>query len=204
MLSKIEIPIFPLNGIILYPDTNLPLNIFEKKYLEMVDFSFTQKKYIGMIQTKSTNELYTIGCLGKISTYEETNDGRYIINLTGKKYFSIISEVKNKKTFRQVNASIFEPKRKENSDPRTIDNLRSKLINKYSEFSKQMPQNNSLDFLEKIDFSMIVKFFAMSLDFNVAEKQMLLETYCDIELANKLLVLLEYYSKSLNNSQTLN
>ena len=105
-MKILSIPIFPLNGVILFPNSVLPLNIFEKRYIEMVDYALTQNRYIGMIQTKNNNELYEIGCIGKINSFTETNDGRYLINLTGKNYFKIIQEISSKKKFKIFKVSL--------------------------------------------------------------------------------------------------
>ena len=93
-------PIFPLNGAILFPNTNLPLNIFEDRYIDMVDYALSHKRLIGMIQTKKNEDFFTIGCLGKITNFTETSDGRYQINLEGINRFRVkkIFE-KNHKTF---------------------------------------------------------------------------------------------------------
>ena len=87
-------PIFPLNGAILFPGTNLPLNIFEKKYIQMVDYAFSNNRLIGMIQIKENKNFFKIGCLGKITNFTETQDGRYQINLEGLHRFRL------KKNFR--------------------------------------------------------------------------------------------------------
>ena len=89
------IPVFPLAGAVLLPEGNLPLNIFEKRYIAMVDYALANKKLIGMIQTnaKDNNKLYNIGCLGKITSYSETDDNRYLINLRGVSKFKIINEI---------------------------------------------------------------------------------------------------------------
>ena len=75
-MSPITIPLFPLNGVIFFPNTQLPLNIFEKRYLEMIDFSLSTNRLIGMIQSKNDSELYRVGCLGKINSFYETNDNK--------------------------------------------------------------------------------------------------------------------------------
>ena len=82
-------PIFPLNGAILFPNTNLPLNIFEDKYIDMVDYALSHNRLIGMIQTKKNKDLFTIGCLGKITNFTETSDGRYQVNLEGINRFKV-------------------------------------------------------------------------------------------------------------------
>ena len=75
---KMNFPVFPLNGAILFPNTNLPLNIFENRYIDMVDYALSNNRLIGMIQTKKNKELFTIGCLGKITNFTETSDKRYL------------------------------------------------------------------------------------------------------------------------------
>ena len=99
-------PIFPLNGAILFPKTTLPLNIFEKRYISMVDYALSNKRLIGMIQTKENGELFNVGCLGKISSFNETSDGRYLISLEGVNCFSLTEELEQKNLFRIVSAKI--------------------------------------------------------------------------------------------------
>ena len=97
-----QIPIFPLSGVIYFPKTNLPLNIFEERYLDLVNDSFRNNKLMGMVQSKKGNSLiYKVGCLGKISDYQETSDGRVLINLTGITRFEITKEVANHKKYRE-------------------------------------------------------------------------------------------------------
>jgi Lon protease-like protein len=89
-LPKI-IPVFPLSGIIFFPKTNLPLNIFEPRYLNMIDDCNKSNKYMGMIQLKrNSSDVYSIGCLGKITEHKKTKDGRMLVNLTGISRFEII------------------------------------------------------------------------------------------------------------------
>ena len=105
-----EFPIFPLSGAVLFPKTTLPLNIFEKRYLDMVDYALANKRLIGMIQTKENNELYSFGCLGKITSFNETEDGRYLISLEGLNIFEIKKELKNKHLFRMIDANLISKK----------------------------------------------------------------------------------------------
>ena len=96
------IPVFPLSGVIYFPKTNLPLNIFEDRYLDLVNDCFRSDKLMGMVQSKRENSLvYKVGCLGKISDYQETSDGRVLINLTGITRFEIMKEVTNQKKYRE-------------------------------------------------------------------------------------------------------
>ena len=90
-----QIPIFPLSGVIYFPKTNLPLNIFEKRYLDLVNDAIKKDKLMGMIQSKkSDDEVYKIGCLGKITDYQRSDDGRILINLTGLTRFEVLEEKK--------------------------------------------------------------------------------------------------------------
>ena len=96
------IPVFPLSGVIYFPNTNLPLNIFEKRYLKLVNDTYRKDKLMGMVQSQKMGDLvYNIGCLGKISDYQKSQDGRVLINLTGLIRFKIIEEIKNDKLYRE-------------------------------------------------------------------------------------------------------
>mgnify|MGYP001333005320 FL=1 len=97
-----QIPVFPLSGVIYFPKTNLPLNIFEKRYLDLVNDAIKKDKLMGMIQSKKSNdEVYKIGCLGKISDYQKSDDGRILINLTGLTRFEVLEEKTNAKLYRE-------------------------------------------------------------------------------------------------------
>ena len=97
-----QIPIFPLSGVIYFPKTNLPLNIFEKRYLDLVNDSIRRDKLIGMIQSKRQDkEIYKVGCLGKISDFQKSKDGRILINLTGITRFEVLREEENSKLYRE-------------------------------------------------------------------------------------------------------
>ena len=97
----LKLPVFPLNGAILFPGANLPLNIFEDRYLDMVDYAMSSDRKIGMIQEiEKTKKLYEIGCIGKITNFSETKDNRYIINLEGISHFKKIKEIETQKIFR--------------------------------------------------------------------------------------------------------
>ena len=103
-----QIPIFPLNGAILFPKTNLPLNIFEQRYIDMVDYSLAGNRLIGMVQHKEKNELYNVGCYGKITIFNEMPDDRYLINLEGINCFKITNEIDTRYKFRICEIEIFE------------------------------------------------------------------------------------------------
>ena len=102
------IPIFPLSNFIIFPNTTVPLNIFEPRYLDMFNDSMKSNKLIGMIQPKNSKDqnsitkLHDVGCLGKITSFRETEDGRYLIELKGKIRFQILNEINSDKKYRSV------------------------------------------------------------------------------------------------------
>ena len=201
MSIKFDLPIFPLSGTILFPETNLPLNIFEKRYLKMVDFVLSTNKKFGMIQPKDNNGLYKVGCIGKIISYEETSDGRYLINILGEQYFQVLKEKKTESLFRTVEAEEFVPDKSEKKI-KINDQTKRSLIQKYVNFVKSSKYEIDFAFLEKIETLALIKFIAMAAPFGAAEKQMLLETYHSDSLASKLITLFDYYSN--NNNKSLN
>ena len=98
-------PVFPLPNFILFPKTSVPLNIFEPRYIAMIDDSMKTNKMIGLIQPKKNNtnaihDLYDVGCLGKITSFKDTSDGRYLIDLSGLTRFQVIKEINDKKAYR--------------------------------------------------------------------------------------------------------
>ena len=96
------IPIFPLSGVIYFPKTNLPLNIFEQRYVNLVNDAYNNDKLMGMVRSKKEgNGVYDIGCLGKISDYQKSEDGRILINLTGISRFKILKEMPRNKLYRE-------------------------------------------------------------------------------------------------------
>ena len=109
------IPVFPLSNFIFFPNTSAPLNIFEPRYIQMIDESIKSNRMIGMLQPKGISnskkpELFKVGCLGKISSFNETDDGRYVIVLNGITRFNIVEEIDNGKLFREfkINYKGFE------------------------------------------------------------------------------------------------
>ena len=105
ILPKI-IPVFPLSGVIFFPKTNLPLNIFENRYLTLINDCIKSNKYMGMIQSKGdTSDVYSVGCLGKITEHKKTKDGRMLVNLTGISRFKVNTEINNDKIYREFEVS---------------------------------------------------------------------------------------------------
>ena len=105
-----KIAVFPLSNFIFFPNTTVPLNIFEPRYVQMIDDSMKSNRLIGMVQPKKTGELrkpnlYEVGCVGKITSFNETDDGRYLIVLNGISRYKITKEVENQKLYRECEVS---------------------------------------------------------------------------------------------------
>ena len=167
-----EIPIFPINGAVLFPQTNLPLNIFEKRYIQMVDYSLSKKRLIGMIQTKNNGDIFNIGCVGKITSFNETNDGRYLINLQGLNCFSVNKEIKKKYSFRLVDIKIIKIN---NKNSIINNNMKKNILESFKHYIGIKKINIKLDELQKLKLDQLVKFITMVSDFDYVDKQMLLE-----------------------------
>tara|TARA_B100000575_G_C23129292_1_gene654745 strand:- start:876 stop:1469 length:594 start_codon:yes stop_codon:yes gene_type:complete len=195
------IPIFPLNGAIFFPDTNLPLNIFEKRYLEMIDFCMSNKRLLGMIQTKEDGKLYELGCLGKIVNFNETSDNRYIITLQGLNIFKVINEIESDYNFRMINSKTIQ-------DESKFNNFKSEdkkiLIEKYSEYIKIKNINLNIKDFENISIDQILKFIPMISPFSNLEKQMLVETLNLNDFFNKLLSILDLEIHNNNLQKSIN
>jgi len=101
------IPVFPLSNFIIFPKTTVPLNIFEPRYIDMINDCVKSNKFIGMIQPKKMNDkgippvLHEIGCLGKIISFKEAEDGRYLIELKGIIRFNLVQEIQSNKKYRE-------------------------------------------------------------------------------------------------------
>ena len=205
-MNKIEniiIPLFPLNGAIFFPNSNLPLNIFEKKYIEMVDFALSSNRLIGMIQTNSNGGFYSIGSFGKINSFSETNDKRYIINLYGLNYFKIEKELNREENFIIANVKIVN-NYNQNLKKDSINFDREILIEKYTKHLQNQKLKIDVDIIKGIEDEELIKFIAMSCSFLTEDKQMLLETYSVNELGNKLISLFDFYPPNIGNKKSIN
>ena len=155
-LPKI-IPVFPLSNFIIFPKTSVPLNIFEPRYIDMIDDAMKSNKFIGMIQPKKSEknlivpQLHQIGCLGKISSFKETDDGRYLIELKGLIRFRIIKEINSDKKYRECEVD-FESFQKDLNEKKEDLNLERKTNSIYLSKSVQFLGKNQLinKFLTKI------------------------------------------------------
>ena len=190
------IPVFPLSGVIYFPRTNLPLNIFEERYLDLVNDSFRNDKLMGMVQSKKENSLvYKVGCLGKISDYQETSDGRVLINLTGITRFEIKKEISNKKKYREFEVD-YGKFYKDLIIPEKIDIAYDKFnfIDKVKNFFEKNGLMINWKEFEKLDETQKVNTLSMIAPISNEEKQKLLETVSLNEKTKTLLNIIEFYS----------
>jgi len=201
-----EIPVFPLSNFIIFPETTVPLNIFEPRYLNMIDDVMKGNRIIGMIQPKKSNQkkpiLYNIGCAGKITSFNETEDGRYLIILRGISRFKIIKELENKKLYRQCNVDFkeFSYDLKEKNEEIKFSDLELIFKNLKSLFIKQGYIINWKE-LEKQNLNQAINILSMASPFSLEEKQVLLETISLNERSKKLeQILSTYLFESFNNT----
>ncbi len=171
-----KIPVFPLRGAIFFPETNLPLNIFEDRYLKMVENAISTNGFIGMIQSKEINgEVFKVGCLGKINKYEKTNDGRILINLNGLTRFKIDKEINNNQPFREFSVD-YEVFKNDTNQKYIVENeTYNKLILNSKKLFAQYEMSLNWSELSKLKKSQQIYTLAMISPFSVSEKQKLLE-----------------------------
>ena len=191
-----QIPVFPLSGVIYFPKTNLPLNIFEERYLELVNDCFRNDKLMGMVQSKKENSLvYKVGCLGKISDYQETSDGRVLINLTGITRFEIKKEISNEKKYRE-----FEVDYKKfygdllDTDKIDISYDKDNFMSKIKKFFEKNGLMINWKEFEKLNEPQQINTLSMIAPISNEEKQKLLETIGLKEKTNTLLDIIKFYS----------
>ena len=197
-----ELPIFPLNGAVLFPETSLPLNIFEKRYIDMVNYSLAREREIGMIQTMTNGDLYKIGCIGKIHSFNETNDGRYLISLQGLNCFEVVKEIDVDYSFRIVKANVIKGMNKE--DDKLDNDKKSNILKKYKKYISFKKINIDLSEIEGIEIYQLMKFIAMISPFKDIEKQALLETDNVEDFYYKLLSIIDFDIASELGNKTLN
>ena len=176
-----KISVFPLSNFIIFPNTSVPLNIFEPRYIEMVNDSMKTNRIIGMVQPKNQKknipELYSVGCAGKITSFNETDDGKYLIVINGICRFKILKEINNNKTYRECEISFDEYNEDTNEKNNEIKFTDLELIfkNLKSFFKKKRYIINWKE-LEKQSLDQTINTLAMASPFSLQEKQVLLET----------------------------
>ena len=207
-LPKI-IPIFPLSNFIIFPHTTVPLNIFESKYVEMIDDSMKKDKLLGLIQPKNSNlnsatDLHETGCLGKIVSFNDSSNGTYLIELNGLTRFKIIKEIKNNKLYRECEVNFDEyqndlslPKEKLKFEDLELIFKDLKLL-----FEKKGYIINWKS-LEKQNLNETINALAMASPFSVEEKQILLESK-NLEIRkNKISEILSTYNYDCFDNTTM-
>jgi len=173
------VPVFPLSGVIFFPKTNLPLNIFEPRYLTLINDCIKSNKYMGMIQSKgNSSDVYSVGCLGKITEHKKTKDGRLLVNLTGISRFEINSEINNDKIYREFEVSY--EKFKEDQELKKKQTIMLEKIKVIYEKTKIFFRKNGLLLnwaeFEKLDEDQKINTLAMIAPISNEEKQMILES----------------------------
>ena len=176
------IPIFPLSNFIMFPGTTVPLNIFEPRYLQMVNDSMKDHRIIGMIQPKKSGmlkkpDIYEIGCIGKITSFNETEDGRILIILNGVCRFKVSKEIQSNKLYRECNVQYnnYSNDISEKSNEVNFSDLNIIMENMKKFFKKQGYIVNLKD-LEKKNLSQTLNDLSMASPFSLEEKQILLES----------------------------
>jgi len=205
-----KIPVFPLSNFIIFPKTTVPLNIFEPRYIDMVNDSMKSDKIIGMIQPKSSNNmdnipnLHDVGCLGKITSFKETEDGRYLIELKGLVRFQSIKEINTDKKYRILETDF-------NKFSHDLNNEKEKI--KFSDLELIFKDLKSLfekrgfiinwKALEKQSLDETINALAMASPFSLEEKQILLEAEnLDIR-KNKIAKILSTYTHDVYDNTTI-
>ena len=206
-----KIPVFPLSNFIIFPKTTVPLNIFEPRYIDMINDSMKSNKLFGMIQPKVSKEkndfkpkLHQIGCLGKIVSFKETEDNRYLIELRGIVRFEILTEVHNQKSYREceVKYNNFENDILDQKENLNFSDLELIFKDLKSLFEKRGFIIN-WKALEKQSLNETINALAMASPFTLEEKQILLETKNLQQRKLKISEILSTYSYDDFNNTTI-
>jgi Lon protease-like protein len=196
------IPVFPLDGALLLPHAQLPLQIFEPRYISMVDDAMASERIIGMLQTRPSPDperpgLQPIGCAGKITTFSETNDGRYLITLTGLSRFRVHEELSVPTPYRQTRVdflayqSDLQPPTGEDDG---FDRLR--LLSALKGYLERRSLDVDWETAKAAPAEALVNSLAMALPFDPPEKQALLEADQLNERREALVALMEIDAKA--------
>ena len=205
-----KIVIFPLSDFIIFPKTTVPLNIFEPRYIDMINDSMKSNKMIGMIQPKNlkseanVTDLHEVGCLGKITNFKETEDSRYLIELKGTIRFEIIKEINSNKKYREyeVNFKRFNQDLNDKEEQIKYSDLELIFKDLKTLFEKRGFIINWKE-LEKQSLDEIINALAMASPFSLEEKQVLLEAENLSIRKNKIAEILSTYTYDVFNNTTL-
>jgi Lon protease-like protein len=206
----IKIPVFPLSNFIIFPKTTVPLNIFEPRYIDMINDSMKSNKLIGMIQPKKSSNnqlipiLHNIGCLGKIISFTETNDGRYLVELKGLIRFEIVREIDTSKKYREFEIDFKNFYHDLNEEKESLKFTDLELIFKdlKSLFEKRGFIINWKE-LEKQSLDETINALAMASPFSLEEKQFLLEAKNLNVRKNKIAEILSTYTHDIFDNTTI-
>ena len=207
-----KLPVFPLSNFIIFPKTTVPLNIFEPRYIDMINDSFKSNKLVGMIQPKLSKDniendipqLHQIGCMGKIVSFKETKDSMYLIELKGLIRFKILNEIQTNKKYRECEVD-FE-KFYEDLEGRKEDIKFSDLELIFKDFKSLFEKKGFIinwKALEKQSLDETINALAMASPFTIEEKQILLETKSLNMRKTKIAEILTTYSFDQYNNKTI-
>ena len=204
-----KLPVFPLSNFIIFPKTTVPLNIFEPRYIQMIDDAMKGDRIIGIIQPKKSGDLkkpnlYDVGCVGKITSFNETEDGRYLIILNGICRFKIISEEKHDKLYRICNIDFAEylDDFKKKVEDINFNDLKF-IFNELKNFFKKQGYLINLEDLKKNNLDQTINALSMASPFSLEEKQILLETKNLKIRKEKLEEILKIYTQDNFSNTTL-
>ena len=202
------IPVFPLSNFIIFPKTTVPLNIFEPRYIEMIDDSMKTNKMIGLIQPKknkvnSISDLHEVGCLGKVTSFKDVG-GRYLIDLSGLSRFNIVREITSNKPYREceINFDNFHDDLKLPQEELKLSELKL-IFNDLKTLFEKKGYIINWKSLEKQDLNETINALAMASPFSLEEKQVLLESE-NLEMRkNKIAEILSTYNYDNYDNTTI-
>ncbi len=197
------IAIFPLGGAVLLPRAQMPLNIFEPRYLAMVRDALAKQRIIGMVQPVnggSRPSVYPVGCAGRISAAEDTEDGRILITLSGLKRFRIIEELATTTPYRQVRADYTGFSQDDEDSGLLAGQMRPHLLDRMHDYLKTLGLDADWSAIEKASDDMLVSALTMLCPFENAEKQALLEAPRLNDRADILMTLMAFVTQSRSTS----
>ncbi|ADM08825.1 hypothetical protein PB2503_03752 [Parvularcula bermudensis HTCC2503] len=189
------IALFPLRSAVLLPRARLPLNIFEPRYLAMTDYALGHQRLVGMIRPRFDDDvsppLYSVGCAGRIISFSETGDGRYLIELTGVSRFRLIEDAQDDRGFRKGVVD-WQPFVADRHDPQEEDPaLRERVLELLVRFLDGVGLSADWDTIEGASAETIVNSVSMTCPFEPDEKQALLEAEGLRQRAETLIALME-------------
>ena len=205
-----KIPVFPISNFIIFPKATVPLNIFEPRYIDMINDSMKSDKLIGMIQPKNSinktiiPELHDVGCLGKITSFNETEDGRYLIELKGLLRFETIKELSNDKKYRtfEVDFKNFYSDLNEKKEEIKFSDL-DLIFKEFKIFFKKKGFIINWKALEKQSLDETINALSMASPFSLEEKQVLLEAKSLDTRKNRITEILSTYTHDNFNNKTI-